>query len=100
VTNRLELTGVIVKKLRRTQSPAGIPHCHFVLEHRSTQQEAGFPRQVYCCINVVVSGEGLQALTQDLAQGCHITVSGFVSYQTGRNGLGKIVLHAEHIEII
>ncbi len=100
MTNRLELTGVIVKALRRTQSPAGIPHCHFVLEHRSTQQEAGLPRQVYCCINVVVSGKGLQALTQDLAQGSHITVSGFVSYQTGRNGLAKIVLHAEHIEII
>nr|WP_086940054.1 primosomal replication protein N [Thaumasiovibrio occultus] len=100
MTNRLELSGVIAKQLRRSQSPAGIPHCHFVLEHRSTQREADLPRQVYAYINVVVSGQGLQALTQDLAVGSHIKVSGFVSYQTGRNGLGKLVLHADNIEKI
>jgi len=100
MTNRLELVGIIAKKPKRSQSPAGIPHCHFVLEHRSIQQEAGLPRQVYCYINVVISGEGQQILTQDLAIGSNVKVGGFISYQTGRNGIGKLVLHADHINII
>ncbi|KLV00360.1 primosomal replication protein N [Photobacterium aquae] len=100
MTNRLELSGVIAKDPKRSQSLAGIPHCHFVLEHRSYQQEADLPRQVYCYINVVVSGQGQQVLTQDLAIGSHIKVGGFVSYHTGRNGIGKLVLHADHIEKI
>ncbi|HIF9166583.1 TPA: primosomal replication protein N [Photobacterium damselae] len=100
MTNRLELVGTIAKQPKRSQSPAGIAHCHFVLEHRSIQQEAGLPRQVYCYINVVVSGKGQQVLTQDLAIGSHIKVGGFISYQTGRNGIGKLVLHADHIDII
>ncbi|KXI21601.1 primosomal replication protein N [Photobacterium sanguinicancri] len=99
MTNRLALSGVIAKEPKRSQSPAGVPHCHFVLEHRSYQREADLPRQVYCYINVVVSGKGQQAVTQDLAVGSHIKASGFISYQTGRNGIGKLVLHADHIEI-
>jgi len=100
MTNRLELSGVIAKDPKRSQSPAGVPHCHFVLEHHSYQREADLPRQVYCYINVVISGKGLQVLTQDLAVGIHTKVAGFISYQTGRNGIGKLVLHADHIEII
>ncbi|GAA03165.1 primosomal replication protein N [Photobacterium leiognathi] len=100
MTNRLELVGFIAKEPKRSQSPAGISHCHFVLEHRSIQQEAGLPRQVYCYINVVVSGNGQQVLTQDLAIGSNVKVGGFISYQTGRNGIGKLVLHADHIDII
>jgi len=100
MTNRLELVGNVAKQPKRSQSPAGIPHCHFVLEHRSIQQEAGLPRQVYCYINVVVSGKGQQVLTQDLVIGSNVKVGGFISYQTGRNGIGKLVLHADHIDII
>ncbi|MDD1781540.1 primosomal replication protein N [Enterovibrio sp. ZSDZ35] len=97
MTNRIELAGVITQGPIRKQSPAGIPHCHFVLEHRSDQQEAGLPRQVYCRLPVVVSGQGSQLNTQHLALGSNIKVSGFLAYQTGRNGVGKLVLHAEKI---
>ncbi|MBL4829553.1 MAG: primosomal replication protein N [Aliivibrio sp.] len=97
MTNKLELSGVIAKAPVRSLSPAGIAHCHFVLEHRSVKQEADLPRQVYCRINVVVSGQGSQAITQQLALGSNIKASGFVAYQTGRNGIGKLVLHAEQI---
>ncbi len=100
MSNRLVLSGVIAKQPKRSLSPAGIAHCHFVLEHRSIQREADLPRQVYCYINVVVSGQDSQVLTQHLALGSHIEVGGFVSYQTGRNGLGKLVLHADHIDKI
>lgn len=100
MTNRMELTGVIAKAPVRSLSPAGVPHCHFVVEHRSVQQEADLPRQVYCRINVVLSGQGSQALTQNIALGSNITVGGFVAYQTGRNGVGRLVLHADQIKQI
>ncbi|NAW66001.1 MULTISPECIES: primosomal replication protein N [Photobacterium] len=100
MTNRLELSGTVAKHPKRSQSPAGVPHCHFVLEHRSNQVEADLTRQVYCYINVVVSGKGQQVLTHDLAVGSNIKAGGFISWQTGRNGIGKLVLHADHIEKI
>ncbi|MGL6021342.1 MAG: primosomal replication protein N [Gibbsiella quercinecans] len=98
--NRLVLSGTICKTPVRKVSPSGIPHCQFVLEHRSQQQEAGFSRQSWCRMPVVVSGQTSQALTQRLTVGSQITVTGFVSCHQGRNGLNKLVLHAEQIELI
>ncbi|NAX21598.1 primosomal replication protein N [Vibrio sp. V39_P1S14PM300] len=97
MTNRMELSGTVAKPPIRSQSPSGIAHCRFWLEHRSTVIEADFPRQVYCRMPVVVSGDRSQALTQNLVPGSSIKVSGFVAYQTGRNGVGKLVLHADNI---
>ncbi|MGF1698670.1 primosomal replication protein N [Vibrio kyushuensis] len=97
MTNRMELSGSVVKEPIRSQSPAGIAHCRFWLEHRSTVVEADLPRQVYCRMPVVVSGQRSQAIIQNLVQGSNIKVSGFVAYQTGRNGVGKLVLHADNI---
>ncbi|OCH77533.1 primosomal replication protein N [Vibrio genomosp. F10] len=93
----MELSGSVVKEPIRSQSPAGIAHCRFWLEHRSTMVEADLPRQVYCRMPVVISGQGSKAITQNLVQGSNIKVSGFVAYQTGRNGVGKLVLHADNI---
>ncbi|MGF1768131.1 primosomal replication protein N [Enterovibrio makurazakiensis] len=97
MTNRIALSGVITNGPIRKQSPAGIPHCHFVIEHRSEQLEAALPRQVYCRLPVVISGQGSQNKTQHLALGSNIKVSGFLAYQTSRNGAGKLVLHADDI---
>ncbi|MGP3153412.1 primosomal replication protein N [Serratia marcescens] len=99
-TNRLVLSGTVCKAPVRKVSPSGIPHCQFVLEHRSQQMEAGFSRQAWCRMPVVVSGQQSQALTQRLTVGSQITVQGFVSCHQGRNGLSKLVLHAEQIELI
>ncbi len=97
MTNRVVLSGVIIRGPARKQSPAGIPHCQFVIEHRSEQQEAGLQRLVYCRLSVVFSGQGSQSQTQHLALGCNIKVSGFLAYQTTRNGSGQFVLHADNI---
>ncbi|WP_162045473.1 primosomal replication protein N [Vibrio taketomensis] len=97
MTNRMELSGTVAKSPIRRKSPSGIEHCQFWLEHRSTVIEADLPRQVYCRIPVVISGARSTALTQDLVQGSNIKVGGFVAYQTGRNGVGKLVLHADNI---
>ncbi|MFC3947013.1 primosomal replication protein N [Serratia entomophila] len=98
--NRLVLSGTVCKAPVRKVSPSGIPHCQFVLEHRSQQMEAGYSRQSWCRMPVVVSGHQSQALTQRLTVGSQITVQGFVSCHQGRNGLNKLVLHAEQIELI
>lgn len=97
MTNRIELVGNIAKGPIRKKSPAGIPHCYFVIEHRSIQQEAGYPRQVYCRLSVVISGLKSQSQTEHLVLGSNIKVSGFLAYQTSRNGENKLVLHAENI---
>lgn len=98
--NRLVLSGTVCKMPTRKVSPSGIPHCQFVLEHRSQQQEAGFSRQTWCRIPVIVSGQQSQALTHSITIGSNITVQGFISSHQGRNGLNKLVLHAEQIELI
>lgn len=97
MTNRMELSGVIAKPPVRSQSPSGIEHCQFWLEHRSTVLEAGLSRQVYCRMPVIISGQRSHESTQHLVQGSNISVSGFVAYQTGRNGQSKLVLHADNI---
>lgn len=98
-SNRLVLFGTVCQMPKRKMSPAGIPHCRFVLEHRSQQQEAGFSRQAWCKLPVVVSGQISQALTQGITFGSKLKVEGFISQQ-GRNGLDQLILHAEQIELI
>jgi primosomal replication protein N len=98
--NRLILSGTVCKTPVRKVSPSGVPHCQFVLEHRSERQEAGFSRQSWCRMPVIVSGQQSQALTHSITVGSNIVVQGFVSSHQGRNGLNKLVLHAEQIELI
>jgi primosomal replication protein N len=93
----MELTGTVMKSPVRTTSPSGIEHCRFWLEHRSVVVEADLSRQAYCRIPVVVSGPRSQALTQNLVQGCSIQVRGFITSQADKNGIGRLVLHAEDI---
>lgn len=98
--NRLRLSGTVCKTPLRKMSPSGIPHCQFVLEHRSQQEEAGFSRQAWCRMPIILSGATHQAITQSITVGTQLTVEGFISCHQGRNGLSKIVLHAEQIELI
>ncbi|BBG60325.1 primosomal replication protein N [Providencia rustigianii] len=94
------LTGTVCKALTRKVSPSGIPHCQFVLEHRSQQQEAGLSRQAWCRMPVIASGQALETHTHSITVGSLITVTGFISTHQGRNGVSKLVLHAEQIDLI
>ncbi|AFH94237.1 primosomal replication protein N [Providencia stuartii] len=49
---------------------------------------------------IIVSGQALQAHTHSITVGSRITVTGFISTHQGRNGLSKLVLHAEQIDLI
>ncbi|EAP2812800.1 primosomal replication protein N [Salmonella enterica] len=100
MTNRLALSGTVCRAPLRKVSPSGIPHCQFVLEHRSVQEEAGFHRRAWCQMPVIVSGHENQAITHSITVGSRITVQGFISCHKAKNGLSKMVLHAEQIELI
>ena len=84
--NQFVLSGTVCKKPKFSQSPAGIPHCIFVLEHKSMQTEAGLNRNSYVRIQVVASGEGLKLQTQDIDMSTQLTVRGFLNRHQGRNG--------------
>lgn len=94
------LSGSVCKTPICKVSPSGIPHCQFVLEHRSSQQEAGSLRTTWCYMPVVVSGYKLQMLTHSITIGSRLTVQGFISCHIVRHGLNKLVLHADKIELI
>ncbi|MGP1939672.1 MAG: primosomal replication protein N [Arsenophonus sp. ET-DL9-MAG3] len=98
--NKLELSGKIYNRPIIKNSPGGIPHCQFILEHRSQQQEAGFNRKVWCRIAIIVSGQKLQQFTHRVMIGTRITIVGFISSHRGANGLNNLVLHAEQIKLI
>ena len=98
--NRLRLSGTVCKTPVRKVSPSGIPHCQFVLEHRSQQEEAGFSRQAWCRLPVIISGSHHQVITQHIMVGTQLSLEGFISCHQARNGLSKLVLHAEQIELI
>ncbi|VAY02404.1 Primosomal replication protein n [Arsenophonus endosymbiont of Aleurodicus dispersus] len=99
-TNRLVLSGKICNAPIKKVSPAGVPHCQLVIEHRSQQQESGFVRQVWCRITIIASGKKLQQVTHSVTVGSRITVIGFISSHKGANGLTNLVIHAEQIKLI
>lgn len=96
--NQLTLSGQVVKHPQVSKSPAGIPHLHLVLEHRSVQIEADLPRQCYARIQVVVSGEWSQRWSEQISLGSAIKVTGFIQRHEDKHGMGKLVLHAQNIE--
>nr|WP_026317828.1 primosomal replication protein N [Algicola sagamiensis] len=96
--NQLVLKGHVTQSPRQSKSPAGIPHCHFVLEHRSMQMEAQMQRQAYVRIEVVASGVEFQPITSELNAGSEVQVVGFIHRHEGKNQQPKLVLHAQQIE--
>lgn len=100
IENRLSLIGNVISHPRRNSSPSGIEHCRFILQHRSTQTEAGLTRQAWCNIAVSISGSQLIKQTQSITVGSKLLVIGFITSHKSANGLSQLVLHAEQIEFI
>ncbi|MCL1139476.1 primosomal replication protein N [Shewanella pneumatophori] len=97
-TNNLVLAGTITRS-RQFDSPAGIAHTVVMLEHKSQRYEAGMLRNVYCQIQVVLSGGHFNSVAKDLKAGVEIQVEGFINLQQSRNGQNRLVLHAENVEL-
>jgi len=98
--NQLVLSGRISRMGERYYSPAGVPITRLVLEHCSTQVEAGHPRTAQCRIAVVVCGNELHRELQQLQTDHTIRVSGFISRANNRQGEARLVLHAAQIESV
>ncbi|VFP87274.1 Primosomal replication protein N [Candidatus Erwinia haradaeae] len=98
--NLVILSGTVYKEPRRSVSPSGVPHCQFVLEHRSRHIEADCSRRVWCWLPIVISGQIQKNITQCIIMGVLLNVQGFLCSHKGRHGLYKIVLHAKKIELI
>lgn len=98
--NCLVITGELSRAPHYRMSPSGIGHCHFWLQHYSQQTEAGLNRQAHCFIAVVASGREFSKELLPLQMGCTVRVKGFLQTQKDRNGESKLVLHAQHIELL
>lgn len=96
--NRLVLSGLVTKNPIKKMSPSGISHCQFYLEHVSEQFEAGFSRQAWCTLPVIVSGQ--QDLSYSIKKGSKVLVSGFISTHTKRDKTSQLVLHADQIKLL
>ena len=94
----MSLSGQMTRS-RRFDSPAGIAHVMLMLEHKSQRFEAEMLRNVYCQIQVVLSGERFNNVTEQLKIGVAIQVDGFIAQQQSRNGQSRLVLHAENVEL-
>lgn len=97
VDNHYQLGGSVIKPPRLTSSPAGIQHLSFVLEHRSEQLEAGFSRHSFVRIAVVMSGDSAVQWANNLKVGDVVQASGFLNRIEDKNGIGKLVLHAQQL---
>ena len=98
--NRLHITGTVCKPAKLETSPSGIEHLMVTIEHRSMQPEAGMSRQSYVKMQLVMSGEGLQHWLQKLTVGCEVLAEGFLHRHEDNSGTPRLVLHAQHLELI
>ncbi|GLP95727.1 primosomal replication protein N [Paraferrimonas sedimenticola] len=99
-TNQVRIVGLVASAPKQVTSAAGIPHTVLHLEHRSNQTQAGMLRSVFCPIKVVVSGSHLQDACKRISSGSNVKVEGFLAWQQARDGSGKVMLHADSIELI
>lgn len=97
LSNQFVLGGSICLPPKLTRSPAGVSHLRFVLEHRSLQYEAGLQRRSYVRIQVVMSGEDAPQWANELNVGMQVQVSGFLNRIEDKNGVAKLVIHAQQL---
>ncbi|MBB1269715.1 primosomal replication protein N [Shewanella sp. SR44-3] len=98
MNNHLSLSGTVTRS-RRFESPSGIAHVVVTLEHKSQRYEVDMLRNVYCLIQVILSGPRFSSVADELKAGVQVEVEGFLSLQQGRNGQNRLVLHAENVEL-
>ncbi|NVK23943.1 MAG: primosomal replication protein N [Gammaproteobacteria bacterium] len=96
--NQVVLSGLICKTPKFSESPAGVVHGQFSIEHKSIQQESEFSRNAYIRIHVVTCGQEQKQLVKNFIVGDAVQVSGFLNRHESNNGTPIIALHAQQIE--
>ena len=96
-TNLTCLTGGFLERGALRHTPAGIPVVEFVLEHRSTQLEAGMARKVDCLMDCLAMGTLAQLLTGAKLGGA-LQVTGFLAARSLKRKTP--VLHVNTIDFL
>ena len=95
--NQVIITGVVIEVESQRVSPGGVAHQRFMLQHRSRQEEAGQPREVFCRLLTELRGD-LVAKAQPLEVNDRIEVSGFLARASYKDDSGtKLILHASDV---
>jgi len=82
--NRFIIDGQIAARDELRYTPAGLEKLEFKIQHQSTQQQAGMPRQVQCEISAQAFGElARQAATLSVGQA--VNVAGFITQRSLRS---------------
>ncbi|MDX1693055.1 MAG: primosomal replication protein N [Ketobacteraceae bacterium] len=91
------MTGVVIEVESQRVSPGGVAHQRIMLQHRSRQEEAGKPREVFCRLLTELRGD-LVSKAQPLAVNDRVEVSGFLARSGYKDETGtKLILHATDI---
>jgi len=97
-SNSLVITGTITESGELRSTPGGVPFRSFLLEHRSRQLEADYPREAFCRIKVNVRGEALQSAVSNWDVGSRVKVQGFLARPGVKDETGsRLVLHAQEV---
>ncbi|XPE24716.1 primosomal replication protein N [Shigella sonnei] len=99
MTNRLVLSGTVCRTPLRKVSPSGIPHCQFVLSIVLCRRKPAFTGRRGAKCPLLLADTKTRPL-HSITVGSRITVQGFISCHKAKNGLSKMVLHAEQIQSI
>ena len=95
--NQVVISGVVIEVESQRVSPGGVAHQRIMLQHRSRQEEAGQPREVFCRLLTELRGE-LVDKVQPLQVNDRIEVSGFLARASYKDDTGtRLVLHATDI---
>ncbi|MCG8668065.1 MAG: primosomal replication protein N [Pseudomonadales bacterium] len=96
--NQAVISGVVIDVESQRISPGGIAHQRFTLQHRSRQEQAGQPREVFCRILVEMRGD-LVAQVQPIAVNDRLKVEGFWDRSSYKDDTAsKLILHAQQLQ--
>jgi primosomal replication protein N len=96
VTNRLVLQARFLSREALRRTPAGVAVLSFQVEHRSSQREAGQPRDVAVELECVAIGDQAQMLER-ITPGAELEMSGFLANRSKKSRW--IVFHINEFEL-
>ena len=94
--NRTVLQANVASKEQLRFTPAGIAVLSFVVEHHSSQTEAGRPRDVTLTLDCIAIGDNAQSLDQ-MAPGSTLQLTGFLGNRSSKSRW--VVLHVTEFEL-
>ncbi|MCL2022159.1 MAG: primosomal replication protein N [Betaproteobacteria bacterium] len=97
MTNQLRISGRLIAREALRYTPAGIPVCTGVLEHRSEQEEDGGIRDVECEVPLIALGDTAKWLAA-ATPGLEMALTGFIAAKSKNRK--TLVFHVQSIEFL